>query len=371
MKIAIIGGHLAPALAVMDNLGSKDEVVFLGRTSAFEGDKSSSLEAQVMEKRGVTFVPITTARLQRRISRHTLPAFFKLPLGFTQALHALRKYRPDVVLSFGGYLSLPVCLAAKTLGIPVVIHEQTLQAGVANKVVGKFADRICISWESSRQYFPAEKTVLTGNPLRKFTTRTTHVDHSGDSKLPLLYITGGSAGSHAINELVAGALEELLQQTRIVHQTGDAKQFEDFEHLQTRKAKLPQELQERYVLHKFIAPEETGLLMQEAALVVGRSGMNTITELLHFGTPALLIPLPYGQKNEQQHNAEFLHQLGMAEILPQDGASSALLVESVTAMLAKLPLYKEQAKEGKTRIHEDAAAKILQQLSYVVTKKSS
>lgn len=371
MKIAIIGGHLAPALAVMDSLATTDKIVFFGRASAFEGDQSPSLESQLMQKRGIPFVPITTARLQRKLSRHTFPAFSKLPLGFSQALTALRKYKPDVVLSFGGYLSLPVCFAAKTLGIPVVIHEQTLQAGVANKIVGKIANKICISWESSRPFFPPEKTVLTGNPLRKFQMSNFKYPISNDENLPLLYITGGSAGSHAINELVKGALETLLQRTRIIHQTGDAKQFQDFEKLQAQKAALPRELQEHYSIHTFIAPEETGALMQQASLVVGRSGMNTVTELLYFGTPALLIPLPYGQKNEQQNNAEFLHTLGMADVLLQEEASAAVLAERVFAMLDTITTYKHHAREGKPLIHEDAAEKILQQLSYVVTKKSS
>jgi UDP-N-acetylglucosamine--N-acetylmuramyl-(pentapeptide) pyrophosphoryl-undecaprenol N-acetylglucosamine transferase len=371
MKVALIGGHLAPALAVMDSLDPSDEVVFFGRASAFEGDQGTSLESRLMQERKIPFVPITTARLQRRITKHTLPTFFKLPVGYTQALQALRRYQPDVVLSFGGYLSLPVCLAAKTLRIPVVIHEQTLQAGVANKIVGKFADRICISWESSRPFFPPTKTVLTGNPLRAFQPATRNPQTTKNAAFPLLYVTGGSAGSHVMNELVEGALVELLHTTRIIHQTGDAQEFAYFDRLQAKKTALPHELQERYEVHKFIAPDRTGSLMQEASLVIGRSGMNTVTELLYFGTPAILIPLPYGQKNEQLNNARFLQKLGLAEIVEQHQATPSSLSQTVFSMLSQLERYRSHAKEGRALIHEDAAEQIIKQLSYVVTKTSS
>ena len=153
MKVAIVGGHLSPALAVAEKLKDQ-EVFYIGRKYTFEGDMGISLESQEMEKLNVPFFDLKTARLQRKFTKHTLPSLLKFPAGFIQAYKILIKIKPDVVLGFGGYLFLPVALAAKLLKIPVVVHEQTLEAGFTNKFVSKFAKKICLSWESSKKYFP-------------------------------------------------------------------------------------------------------------------------------------------------------------------------------------------------------------------------
>src|SRR3990167_6775375 len=167
MKIVIIGGHLTPALSVIEALPKDAQILYIGRKYSLEGDKALSLEYQAITKKGIPFSAIKTGRLQRRITRYTLPSLVKIPYGFGQSLTILRRFKPNVVVGFGGYVSLPVILAAKTLKIPIVIHEQTLEAGFTNKIVAGFADKICISFESSHKYFPKEKTVLTGNPIRR------------------------------------------------------------------------------------------------------------------------------------------------------------------------------------------------------------
>jgi len=150
MKVILIGGHLSPALSLLEEL-KNEEVIFFGRKYSFEGDKALSLEYQLVEELNIPFVSITTGRLQRKLTRHTFSSFLKLPIGFFQSINALIKYKPDVVLGFGGYISIPVILASFVLRIPAVIHEQTLEAGFANKILSRFAQKICISWESSFQ----------------------------------------------------------------------------------------------------------------------------------------------------------------------------------------------------------------------------
>jgi len=235
MKIVIIGGHLSPALAVIEQLKG-NELYYFGRKHTFEGDKAISLEYDEITKLGIPFYSINTARLQRKFTRYTLPSLIKFPLGFSQSLRILRQIKPDVVLGFGGYVSLPVVLAAFFLKIPIIIHEQTLEAGIANKIEAKFARKICISWQSSEKYFPKNKTVLTGNPLRRIVLDAKPFRE--EVGLPKLYITGGSSGSHAINFLVEKSLEKLLEKFTVIHQTGDAKAHADFEKLQTEVNKL-------------------------------------------------------------------------------------------------------------------------------------
>src|SRR6185437_3796515 len=139
----------------------------VGREYAFEGDSALSLEYQTAKRLGLAFEPLTTGRIQRKFTKHTFGSLAKIPVGLTQAKKIITRFQPDIVLSFGGYVSVPVVLAAAANRVPIVIHEQTLQAGLANKIASRFAAKICISWEESAKYFPKNKIVLTGNPLRK------------------------------------------------------------------------------------------------------------------------------------------------------------------------------------------------------------
>src|SRR3989338_8397326 len=139
MKIVLIGGHLAPALSVMEALPKDTEVLFIGRKYGLEGDKALSLEYRTITGLNILFVGINTGRLQRKLTRYTIPSFFKLPFGMIRSFFALFKFKPQVVVGFGGYVSVPVVLCAYLLRIPVVIHEQTLEAGFANRFLAKFA----------------------------------------------------------------------------------------------------------------------------------------------------------------------------------------------------------------------------------------
>ncbi len=207
MKLLIVaggGGHFAPALAVIEAMPQDWEVMVVGRKYAFEADKTLSFEYQTSQKLGIPFTPITTGRLQRKLSPQSLVSLLKVPTGVVQSIKILQAYKPDVVLSFGGYVSVPVGLAARSLHIPIIVHEQILGAGLANKIVAKFADKVCVSWSQSKRFFPEKKVFLTGNPIRK--VQTSEFPFTIAEKLPVLYITGGSGGAHGINLLIEQCL---------------------------------------------------------------------------------------------------------------------------------------------------------------------
>lgn len=367
MKILITaggGGHFAPALAVIHALPKTWDVLLIGRKYAFEADQTISLEYKTAQSLGIPFRWLTTARLQRKFTRYTLSSFLKIPIGFYDAMKMVREYKPDLVLSFGGYVSVPVVLAAALLRIPVVVHEQTLQAGLSNKIAARFARFICISWEQSNAYFPKGKTILTGNPLKvdmmsKKDFFAHHSISSTDAALPLLYITGGSLGSHPINMLLDGCLEKLLQKFVIVHQTGDAKEYGDFDQLSQKRDSLPIQLQKRYILIKFIDPYELGSILQKATLVVARSGINTVSELLYFGKPTLFIPLPISAGNEQLENALFFKKQGLGEVFAQDSLTSEKLYEHIVSMIAHKDRYEKNAHRARELLHTDAVNNII------------
>jgi UDP-N-acetylglucosamine--N-acetylmuramyl-(pentapeptide) pyrophosphoryl-undecaprenol N-acetylglucosamine transferase len=364
MKIVVIGGHLSPALAVIEQLKNED-VYYFGRKHTFEGDKAISLEHQEITKLGIPFYAINTARLQRKFTRHTLPSLIKFPLGFSQSVKILRQIKPDVVLGFGGYVSLPVVLAAFFLKIPIVIHEQTLEAGVANKIEAKFARKVCLAWQSSEQYFPKQKIVITGNPLRSVVLNAKPFKE--ETGLPKIYITGGSSGSHAINVLVEKSLQELLEQFIVVHQVGDARKHADFERLQAAASRLDSKFSKNYHPQKFFSTEEVANNLSKANLVVGRAGLNTVTELIYFKTPAFLIPLPFSQRKEQLKNALFLKELGLGEIGLQNELTPEIFMQKILFMFENLAKYHLEQNV----LIPNAAEKIVKILKDVSTTKTA
>ena len=358
MRIVLVGGHLSPALAVIEKL-KNEEVFFIGRRHAFEADNSLSLEYQEITKLNIPFFNITSSRLQRKFTKDTLFSLSKLPISVTQSINILRKIKPDVVLGFGGYVCLPVALAARALKIPVVIHEQTLEAGFANKIVSRFAGKICISWESSFAFFPKGKTILTGNPLKKDILDSKE-NIKIQNKIPVIYVTGGSTGSHAINILIEKNLEKLLKDYIIIHQTGDAKGYDDYDRLSAIKS-------ETYIVGKFFTAKEAALYINNADLIIGRAGINTVTELIFLEKPSLLIPLPVSQKNEQLKNAKFLKQLGLGEFLMQDEVTDEEFMSKINFMINNLQNYRLNEKVIKL----NAAQKIVEVLKDVSRKKTA
>lgn len=365
MKVVLTGGHLSPALAVIEKL-KKDEVFFIGRKNTFEGDNAVSLEYAEITKLNIPFFSLTSSRLQRTLTKHTFISLSKLPVGFYQAIKILRKINPDVVLGFGGYVSLPVILAAYSLKVPVVIHEQTFQAGFANKIASKFAKKICISWDSSHAFFSKDKTVLTGNPLRKNVIDIKNTKKT-KNKVPLIYITGGSAGSHAINLYVEQNLEKLLEKYKVIHQTGDSKEYSDYNRLEEKKKALPEFLSKNYTLIKFVSPHKAAEFINAADLVVGRAGINTVTELIYLEKPAFLIPLESGQRNEQLKNARFLKSAGLGEFSLQSVLTDDEFIYIIDKMLNNLEDYKIANKFFVL----NAAERIVEVLRNVSEKKAA
>lgn len=371
-RIVLTGGHLSPLLAVVEALPKNTKILVLGRKHALEGDSAFSLEYQTIINKGIAFKSITAGRWQRRLTKHTIFSLLKFPYGLIQSFIFLREFKPNVILSFGGYVSLPVALAGFMLNVPLVLHEQTLGGGVANRFASLFAKKICLSWESSRKFFPKSRTILTGNPIRKFHPPVDASDFRfpiSEEKIPLIYVTGGSTGSHVINTLIEGCLEKLLIKYRVIHQTGGANEFKDFDRLEKLRTSFPPEIKKRYFLTKFIEPSLVGGVLGMANLVISRSGVNTITELLFFEKSCLLIPLPFSQNNEQIKNALLLKEIGLGEILDQEKITSQKLYEQIVFMVKNIDNYKRKGKLAKKLVEKEAEEKIISVLYQVICEK--
>jgi UDP-N-acetylglucosamine--N-acetylmuramyl-(pentapeptide) pyrophosphoryl-undecaprenol N-acetylglucosamine transferase len=370
MKIVLIGGHLAPALSVLEALPKDTQVLFIGRKYALEGDNALSLEYKTITSLKIPFVGLNTGRLQRKVTKYTFLSLLKLPFGVIKSFFILIGFRPDVVVGFGGYVSIPVAFCAYLLGIPVVIHEQTTEVGLANKMVARFAKKICISWDSSRKYFPKDKVILTGNPLRKFSIYNSKFSLF-NNRLPTIYITGGSSGSHTVNVLIEEIIEKLLTTYNVIHQVGDAQEYRDFDRLALLKQNLPENVRDNYILQKLIDPSQIGDLINLSSLIISRSGINTVTELMHFEKPALLIPLPFAQNNEQFKNAKLLEKMGLAVILEQSELTGKKLLRTVNQMFRKINKYKVNEKDSVNIHRKNAAQNIVTVIRYVYESKKA
>lgn len=321
------GGHGATAaLAVAQKIVKKDpntKIYWLGVKNAFEGGKETTLESQSFGYFGVKFLPIIFGRLQRKFTLYTIPSLLKIPVGFIQSLYYIIKFRPRVILSFGGFASFGVVFWGWVLGIPVVLHEQTTRAGRASILSSFFARRILISRKESFKYFPENKTVLTGNPVMEevFKVRRKYKP----SYPPVLFITGGSRGSRAINLAVKSGIRTLLAKYRIIHQTGKLG-YSEFSQLRDR---LPHKLKENYQVYANIKPQDMPTIYADSDVVIGRAGANTVSEIIAVGRPAVLIPLPLSYLDEQTENAKFAQRYGVASVLPQTRLNSETLLKSV------------------------------------------
>jgi UDP-N-acetylglucosamine--N-acetylmuramyl-(pentapeptide) pyrophosphoryl-undecaprenol N-acetylglucosamine transferase len=329
LKIMVTGGHLAPALAVIDELikqkGNSIEIIFVGRKYANEREKTPSLEYQEIKKRNICFKHIRTGRFTRVMSVSTILDLLKVPSGFLNAFKILRKEKPNIILSFGSYIAVPIAVIGHQMKIPVYTHEQTIHPGIANKVIARYAQLVFVSFPESKKLLPSKKIIVTGNPIRELIFEKNKPAFAFKKTKPVIYITGGSLGSHSINVHIEKLLPQLLEKYTLIHQTGNVKEYNDYERLSKKASELPDNLKHHYIVRPHIMAEEVGYVYDIADVVISRSGANTFFELVILQKPAVLIPLPWSGHQEQQKQAKILKEAGVAEIFEQKGKSEQLL----------------------------------------------
>ena len=337
-KIVFIGGHHNSALLIAQSLQTKGfKIYWFGHKHTMRKEKSLSLEYLEVKKAGLPFYQIYTGKFYRTFQPLQ---WLKIFYGLGQCLSLLLKVKPQLLVSFGGYLSFPAVLTAKILGIKIIIHEQTSQAGLANRILAPLADKVLLTWSSSVRFFPQQKTKLVGLPLKKEFLISQKKRPLFKEKLATIFITGGKQGSHLINQAVAGCLKDLLPKYNLIHQSGAILKTGDFGKLTKQKKSLPAKLQGRYLLQKFFYDKQMPQMFKAADLVVARAGAHTVYELASLKKPALLIPLPWAYNQEQLKNAQILQKAGLALILPQKQLSSQTLKRGIDKMLKNLNRFK-------------------------------
>ncbi len=314
-KIVFCGGHHTSALPLIDSLlqDSNLELFFIGRKKAFKDDKNDSLEFLDISRRSLKFYDLKTGKFYGKNPLNLL----KILRGFFHALLILLKEKPNLIISFGGYIAVPVVIAGFILRIKIITHEQTVVTGLGNKLIALFANKILLTWPSSLKYFNQSKASVIGLPLRISLFAKPALKFEINKNLPTIFITCGKTGSHIINEFILQNLNELLNHFNIIHQAGDYSVTNDYNNLKFVYENINKEKKGNYHLYKFMFDEEVLSAFHACDFVVSRSGAHTIYEILHFKKKAILIPIPWVSFNEQFLNAKIVHNLGLGLILEE------------------------------------------------------
>lgn len=356
------GGHVSPAVAVIAALRARSAAEGWPLDLRFLGSRAG-IERRLIAEVDVPYAAVETGKLRRYFSWRTPLDLARIPVGVLQSAWQVARFRPAAIFSTGGYVCVPPVVAGWALRVPVITHEQTARSGLANRLAARFARRVAISFPESAAEFPPGRSVLTGNPLRP-ALRTGAASRAlahwrFDPALPVVYITGGVLGAHAVNEAVLDALPRLLDVAQVVHQTGEGPEGTRADlRAAEATAAASGRAHARYRPVAFVGPELADLYAL-AAVVVGRAGAGTVNELAALGKPALLIPLPGAASDEQTANARRLAAAGAAILLPQPDLTPARLADTLQALLADPPALARMAAAGPTLARPDAAEVIV------------
>lgn len=326
------GGHIYPGLAVIQALRAAG---FTGKI-AWIGSKKE-LDRSIVESAGIEYWPIPSGKLRRSISVENVADGFRVIAGYFAARRLLRQLNPTLIFSKGGYVSVPVCKAAASLGIPYFTHESDTSPGLATKMNARNAERVLVSWPQTKAMFPAAtqpKVLVAGNPVRPtLFSGSAEVGRGfvqAPAGLPIVFFVGGSQGSQQVNDIVEAILPELEGKAYVVHQTGE-RLFDQKKH-----APRPGS----YIALPYIG-EEMRDIMAASAIVAGRAGAGTVWECSALGKPMVLIPLAgSGTRGDQVENASLAEKAGAARCLTGPDASPGKALEAILAYLQDGELFR-------------------------------
>lgn len=327
-KIILTGGgtagHVTPNLALIPKLKENGyDILYIG---SYKG-----IEKELIEKAGIPYQAISSGKLRRYFDLKNFTDPFKVIRGYFQARRVMKKYKPDVIFSKGGFVAVPVTTAAKHLHIPVIAHESDMTPGLANKLSMPSCTKICCNFPETLKYLPKEKAVLSGSPIRAELltgSKEAGLKYAGfTGEKPVILVIGGSLGSVKVNQAVRGILPKLLLMFDVIHICGKGN-------LDEKLAKT-----EGYVQYEYVN-EPLCDLFAAADLMISRAGANAICEILALKKPNLLIPLgTSASRGDQILNARSFEKQGFSKVLPEENLTDESLYEAVTALYEDRDTY--------------------------------
>ncbi len=346
------GGHIYPALSIIDKIKEEDkqaEILYIGTTDRMEKD--------IVPNLGIEYYGIKMNGLGKSIKK-ICGFVFNTLTGIKKCKKIMKKFKPDVVIGVGGYITVPVVLAAKDLKIKVVLHEQNSIPGKANIRLSKYADTVCISMENSRKYFNHKNIVLTGNPRSEEILKVkkgNKKDYELKITKKLVLITMGSLGASTINQKIINMLPELENKNyEVLLVTGK----KDYENVITNQ--FPKNIK--------VVPyiEKMGEVLKYTDLIITRAGATIIAEITALGLPAILIPSPYVANNHQVINAKDLEEKGAAYIEYEDKFDSKELINKIDEIINDSKVYHKMSDASKKIGISDSATKIYNEIKKLI-----
>ena len=339
------GGSTAPLLAVAEVLRNRrPDVDFL-----YVGSETGP-ERALVERAGIRYVSIKTGKLRRYWSLDNFVDLFRLPIGFLQSFRIVRDFHPAAICTAGGFICVPPAIAGWLLRAPVLVHQQDVEPGLANRIMSPFARRITVTFEDSKDFFPPGKTKLTGNPVRPEilagSVENARRFFKLQDNLPTVLVTGGGTGALGLNRLVARAVPGLIEFCQLIHLCGQGKEMS------------VDVADERYKQYEFLVAEMRDALAV-ADVVVSRAGLSTLTELGALGKPSILVPMP---GSHQLHNARAFVDAGAAVMLDELSTSPENVISTVRELLYDSQRRSAISAQARQMVKLDAAERIADEL---------
>src|SRR6266436_3903655 len=338
------GGHIYPALAVAAQLRQEyqAEILYLG--------SDDGLETELAPAAGFALATVKAGKLRRYVSWKTITGVVRVPVGMAQAGGIVRRFRPQLVFTTGGYVAVPAGLAARLNSVPLLLHQQDVPPNLSNKLIAPLATRISVAVAASLAYFPARKTLQVGNPVRQaiLDMRQTTPQQARSTlgyaeQLPLLLVTGGSQGARHLNMVACRALPGLLGHCQVLQISGKALFEETRKLAEEVLAGMDEASRRRYRLVPYMDAEMPTAL-QAADVVLCRAGASTLSELAVLRKASILVPLPPAIGNSpQEANAEMFSRREAAQVIRDADLRPQVLVERVLAILSSNTLLQSMA----------------------------
>lgn len=347
------GGHIYPAIAIINKIKEKEkdsEFLYIGTTDRMENN--------IIPKLGIPFIGIEMVGLNRKNIFKNFEVLNKFKKAIDKAYVEIEKFKPDVVIGAGGYITAPVLYAAHKLKVPTLIHEQNSIPGLSNKFIGKFADKICVSLPNSLNLFPKKKVVYTGNPRSEeiiSVKKKSKKELGFDKDKKLVVVVMGSLGSITmttkIKELIPGFNNKYYQVLVI---TGK-NYFDDYKDLK---------VSDNVKIVPFM--EDLINLLKDSDLIVSRAGASTIAEITAIGLPAILVPSPYVTNNHQYKNAKELEDIGACKIVSEEEFSKDKIINEIDKLFDNIDLYNEMSNKSRSLGIDDSSTRIYEEIRKII-----
>lgn len=351
------GGHIYPALTIIRAIRRREpsaRILYVGT--------QHGLEADIVPREGIDFIAMNLAGFQRKISLENIGRAWLALRAVARARGIVHGFQPDVAIGTGGYVAGPILLAASLAGVPTLVQEQNVFAGVTNRLLAKFATAIAVGMEDAQRVFPKEKTYVTGNPIRPEVLTATREEGAKafgfDPAKKTVLVSGGSRGARSINRAMVEVIVHAAEQRAVqyLHVTGTDEHEDMLMRIRSAGVRIEEHPHLRVLPYLYNMPEA----MAMADVVVFRAGATGLAELAARGVPAILIPYPYAAENHQEKNARAVAAAGAAEVILNRDVSAAALEGALHALLTddarRTDMAAAMKRLGKPEAAEEIAA---------------